>query len=391
MPANTLCRHSNSSDWQTLKTKRMRTEKRRRLIHDVFCNALHKVEAIDTHVACSATAVSLVNFITSVRILPPGETLSMKRLVLYGGGAVKFAPKKFHAVVLRFGDNSPAGNATALVFSTGKMVIVGAVNHEHARMASQQYRMFIEQIGDGALQGKTVFENFKMYNVVGKSQLGFRPNLKRLMQLYPAAAEWDPDFFPGLRLQVWSKPKSECQCPQRKHKQNSSCACNSTCLVFDTGNMVVTGVSTREMAIAVCTRVRLFFSDREELQDRTKELPRHLRFDHRCFQKLSDFEVDFISEYKTANAPPVESVDDVLGRVAVSSSTASMKGTGSKHAEDPIFDAIDQGQVDMVQFIVDINPGAAHAVDAQGRSASQRVADAQLPAHVVAQLTALLQ
>ena len=163
-----------------LKNNGMRTEKRRR-IEGVFRQALDKTETINTHVACSATAVSLVNFITSVRILPPGETLSMKRLVLYGGGAVKFAPKKFHAVVLRFGDNSAAGNATALVFSTGKMVIVGAVNHEHARMASQQYRMFIEQIGGGELEGKTVFENFKMYVVflLVKTQVTCVPQVQR--------------------------------------------------------------------------------------------------------------------------------------------------------------------------------------------------------------------
>ena len=95
--------------------------------------------------------------------------------------------------------------------------------------------------------------------------------------------------------------------------------------------------------------------------------------------------------YKTANAPAVESVDDVLGRVSLASGVAKADPSAAAAAEDPIFDAIDQGQVDMVQFSVDMNPDAARLLDAAGRTTAQRVAEAQLPPHIGVKLMEILE
>lgn len=343
-----------------------------------FSNAVQQVTPLSMKHAPIATAVELVNFVTSVCILPSHLSLSMKHIALFGSGAVKFTPSKFHAIVLRFGDSSPAGNATALIFGTGKIIIVGATNKEHARFASQQYRMFIERIPYVIIglppqcnyEGVTIFEKFSMYNVVGTSSLGFRPDLFKLQQLYPGASEWQPELFPGLTLQVWLRPKQQCRCKKRKHKHTTSCACNSTCLVFDSGKLVVTGVSNCSHVVAICDRIRLFFSGKDELHDHSQEVPRHMRFNHRTMRKLQQLEVDFIGTYNVSKIAS-ESAENILKRIT--DRTHAISSLPLDTELPPIFQACDAGQVDMVRFLVSINPNARTLVDQYGHTAFERV------------------
>ena len=57
---------------------------------------------------------------------------------------------------------------TALVFSTGKMVVTGAKSEEHSREAAQRYAHIIEKIGY-----KTKFVDFKVQNIVGSCDIRF--------------------------------------------------------------------------------------------------------------------------------------------------------------------------------------------------------------------------
>jgi TATA-box binding protein (TBP) (component of TFIID and TFIIIB) len=263
-------------------------------------------------------------------------------------------------MVLRIGENSPAGNATALIYPNGKMNIVGVVNQEHARFSAQQFRLYIEET-DGK-EGRLAFSHFKIYNTVIASELGFRPNLSKLQRRYPMASEWRPELFPGLRLQVWLEKKSACKCVKRKNKPAESCKCNSTCLVFDSGKIIITGIHDHTKAAQVCDAVRLFFTDHQNLKNNNKELPRNMRWKDRNAQKLSELEVDFIGTYRG----PTESAEKMLEKMP----TKRIKAHG---ALAPIFEACDAGQLAMVEFTLKLDPSAAQLLDNEGRTPRQRV------------------
>ena len=107
------------------------------------------------------TDIRIVNIVASVHLLEAGETLCLPNILYKARGAGKYTPASFQAMVLRFGDNSPAGNVTALVHPNGKINIVGAVNREHARFAAQQFRLFIEG-ANGPSHCEMGFSNFKV-------------------------------------------------------------------------------------------------------------------------------------------------------------------------------------------------------------------------------------
>lgn len=220
-----------------------RLRKRLRTLHTA-------TQPIDIDAPPDPHAIILDNFVTTVSILAgEDEQLALRDVAMVARGACKYQPVRWVASVLRFGDDSLAGNTTALVFKKGKILVVGALNFEHARMATQEYRLFLEQVPMvmtdpethalrvATLEGRTAFANMHLWNVVTHTSLGVRPELSKVIELYPQASEWDPDLFPGLTLRVWLKKKSECTCVRKK--KNLSCACNCTCLVFDTGKWML--------------------------------------------------------------------------------------------------------------------------------------------------------
>lgn len=90
----------------------------------------------------------------------------------------KYQPKRFAAVVLHVRD--PISTTTCLVFSTGKLVVVGALSWYHALYAGQMYRRIVEKVvcpyRDAetnaivltSLEGRTKFENWDIYNIVAR-------------------------------------------------------------------------------------------------------------------------------------------------------------------------------------------------------------------------------
>jgi TATA-box binding protein (TBP) (component of TFIID and TFIIIB) len=199
-------------------------------------------KTIDLSAPDPPKSIYLTNYVTTVRVLKnESELLSLKDICMAAGGACKLKPKSIAASIVRFGDNSLAGNTTALIFKTRKILVVGANGFEHARMASQEYRLFLESIPMlmkdpvthklriDTLEGKTSFHTFGLWNVVAHTTLGVRPDLKKLCELYPQASDWTPELFPGCIFRVWLKKKTLCKCKSKK--KNGSCKCNCTCLV----------------------------------------------------------------------------------------------------------------------------------------------------------------
>lgn len=82
------------------------------------------------------------------------------------------AVQRFAAVVLRLREPK----ATALVFSSGKMVVNGARSEDDARLASRKFARIIQKLG----YPEATFKEFKIHNVVASSDIRMRLRLNDL-------------------------------------------------------------------------------------------------------------------------------------------------------------------------------------------------------------------
>ncbi|TKC35129.1 hypothetical protein EI555_015941, partial [Monodon monoceros] len=71
-----------------------------------------------------------------------GCKLDLKTTVLRAGNA-EYNPKRFAAVIMRIREP----RATALIFSSGKMVCTGAKSEEQSRLAARKYARVVQKLG----------------------------------------------------------------------------------------------------------------------------------------------------------------------------------------------------------------------------------------------------
>lgn len=230
----------------------------------------------------------IVNVVSTVELLPPGQSLSLQALALQLPGIVKFVPKKFAAAVMRVRDS--IGTTTCLIFRSGKIVVVGASTQYHSLYACHTYRKLIESVdmvysdayhrlGLFTLAGRTLFEKWGIWNIVAKDTSDTVPDLLEISKIACDLATWSPEHFPALILLVWLKNKSECQC--KSNKKNRSCDCNARVLLFDNGNFLITGCKTIKGVQLARSRIKFLLSD-EDLHDKSGQIiPKHLRYKHR--------------------------------------------------------------------------------------------------------------
>jgi len=65
--------------------------------------------------------------------------------------------------------------ATALIFSSGKMIVTGARSEEICKTAARNFMKSINKI-----TGDLKFKNFKVHNVVASLDSGFRISLEKM-------------------------------------------------------------------------------------------------------------------------------------------------------------------------------------------------------------------
>lgn len=297
----------------------------------------------------------IVNIVATVEILNPGEFLCLESMALQLSGMIKYEPRRFAAAVLRVKDSITT--TTCLVFRSGKIVVVGTLTYYHSIYACHLYRQIIESVeavykqgdwlGVHTLSGRTQFKNWGIWNIVAHDALVQRPDLKVLSEMVSDLATWTPELFPGLKLLVWLKPKSECACTS--NKKNKSCGCNCRALIFDSGKIVITGCKTTNGVNKARRRIHLLLED-EDVHDKSGSiLPKNLRFDARR-KKLLDW-VEFAGWMGTPVARE-EDEDNYLEYL--------LKGVPKRQKLDPddkltpLERARKLGQVENVRFLEQI-------------------------------------
>eukprot|EP00834_Sanchytrium_tribonematis_P001632 NODE_41_length_34096_cov_2.002235.p28 type:complete len:132 gc:universal NODE_41_length_34096_cov_2.002235:24921-25316(+) len=79
--------------------------------------------------------------------------LDLKTIALHARNA-EYNPKRFAAVIMRIREPK----TTALIFSSGKMVVTGAKSEEQSRLAARKYARIVQKLGFPAR-----FTEFKLF------------------------------------------------------------------------------------------------------------------------------------------------------------------------------------------------------------------------------------
>ena len=148
--------------------------------------------------------------------------LNLKEIALQLGNST-YNPKRFSGLIVRLKNLK----TTALIFSNGKMVCVGAKSEEISREASRLFGRMIKKINNNV----TTLSKPKIQNVVGSADLKMKISL---IKLYHYLAKYnndkqmtyEPELFPGLIYHL-AEPKI-------------------VLLIFSSGKMVLTGGKKKE-------------------------------------------------------------------------------------------------------------------------------------------------
>ena len=159
-------------------------------------------------------APELQNIVSTASL---GVTLDLRKIALNCRNA-EYNPKRFAAVIIRIRDPK----TTALIFSSGKMVITGAKSEELSQRAAKMYSKMIKKVGFE----KVKLQEFKIQNIVGSCDVRFPISLEALSTAHHAFSTYEPELFPGLIYRM-HEPKI-------------------VLLIFASGKIVLTGAKTRE-------------------------------------------------------------------------------------------------------------------------------------------------
>lgn len=249
----------------------------------IFRKALEDTQVLST---IPDSKFKVVNVVSKVEFLAPGEMFVLKTIAISLSGMAKYQPKRFAAVILHAIDS--VGSTTCLVFQPGKLVVVGASTEYHALYAAQNYRLILENIvapyrdpesntiGLYSLEGRTQFTNWRTWNMVVNAKLDNRPNLKNLVDALGDVSNWNPELFPALKMLIWLRSKDICTCKSKK--RNKSCDCNAKSLIFDTGKVVITGCKNIHDLNLSFHRICSLLDQNTDMHETDELLPRNQRF-----------------------------------------------------------------------------------------------------------------
>lgn len=199
----------------------------------------------------------IVNMVSTVSLMPDGCKLPLGTLATYLGPCSQYAPQQFAANIVKLGD------ATGLLFSSGKLLLTAALTKMQVLYASHYFRLVVESVPYRTLpytQEKVpldmaTFEHLSIHNIVGNGHFSCTVDLERLRNAYPDFIEWVPDNFPAARCKIWVPPDQRCNCGfsaaasrateevsgiVAKHLKRK-CRCIIKCLVFANGSIVMIG------------------------------------------------------------------------------------------------------------------------------------------------------
>ena len=150
--------------------------------------------------------------------------LNLREIALQAKNA-EYNPKRFSAVIMKMREPK----TTALIFSSGRMVCLGAKNEELSKKACRKFAKIIK-----SLNYNIFFKEFRIENIVGSVDVKFQISLMKLyIHLIKKTSSkgrklvaYEPEQFPGLIYRMIEP--------------------NIVLLIFVSGKIVLTGGKNRD-------------------------------------------------------------------------------------------------------------------------------------------------
>jgi transcription initiation factor TFIID TATA-box-binding protein len=120
-------------------------------------------------------------------------SLDLKQIVAHARNS-EYNPKRFAAVIMRIREPK----TTALIFSSGKMVVTGAKDEASARLAGRKFTRIIQKLNYPAR-----FIEFQIQNLVASCKVDFEIRLEGLVGKHCRFASYEPEIFPGLIYRMY--------------------------------------------------------------------------------------------------------------------------------------------------------------------------------------------
>ncbi|XP_050426702.1 uncharacterized protein LOC126837022 [Adelges cooleyi] len=155
----------------------------------------------------------LQNIVSTVDM---GCRLDLKAIALQSKNS-EFDPTRISAVIMRIREP----RTTALIFSSGKLVVTGAKSETDSKLAARKFAKIIQKLNFPAK-----FLNFKIQNIVGSCDVEFIIRLEKLDLAHRPFSSYEPELFPGIIFRM-IKPRV-------------------VVLIFATGKIIITGAKVRQ-------------------------------------------------------------------------------------------------------------------------------------------------
>mmetsp|Transcript_36670 Transcript_36670/g.47374 ORF Transcript_36670/g.47374 Transcript_36670/m.47374 type:complete len:238 (+) Transcript_36670:15-728(+) len=163
--------------------------------------------------------LKIQNVVGSCRIIPEGNKLTLKTLATAARNT-EYSPKRFAAVIMRLRDPK----STALIFESGKMVVLGAKEENQGKIAARKFARIVKLCDVCKCNVKV--EGWKVSNMVAVANCNFPIRLEGLALAHLKFVSYEPELFPGLIYRL-ANPKI-------------------TLLVFVSGKVVITGAKSQK-------------------------------------------------------------------------------------------------------------------------------------------------
>ncbi|XP_029177050.1 TATA-box-binding protein-like [Nylanderia fulva] len=105
----------------------------------------------------------------------------------------EYNPARFTGLIMRI--RNP--RATALIFSSGKLVCTGARSEDDSLLAARKFARIIQKLGFSVK-----FCNFKVQNIVATCDMKFPIKLEGLYRQHAQFCSYEPELYPGLIYRV---------------------------------------------------------------------------------------------------------------------------------------------------------------------------------------------
>lgn len=152
--------------------------------------------------------------------------LDLKEIAMQARNA-EYNPKRYSALIMRLREP----RTTALVFSSGKIVVTGAKSEAESAKASRKYAKIVYKLGYTSAK----FTDFTIHNIVATIEAGFHIRPEALANAHWQFCSYEPELFSAIVY---------------KMVQPKVCL-----LIFRTGKIIITGAKKRQDTFIAASKI----------------------------------------------------------------------------------------------------------------------------------------